>query len=117
VPSSGISQNEVRNVPAIEPAVEIAKSRPAVRPRWSSERAFSRTATGETVPRTTLWTPKRRIVATSGFSRGPGSHATTRSSTQPSTNGIASTSRPAPPSSATSSRTVGRRSAMMPPSQ
>ena len=77
VPSSGISQNAVRNVPAIEPAVETAKSRPAVLPRCSSERAFRRTATGEMVPRTTLGTPKRRIVAISGLRRGPGSQATT----------------------------------------
>ena len=81
VPSSGISQNAVANVPAIEPAVEIAKRRPAVRPRLSSERAFNRTAIGETVPSRTLWTPKRQIVASSGLSRGPGSHATIHSST------------------------------------
>ena len=95
MPSSGISQKAVAKVPAIEPAVEIAKRRPAVRPRWSSERARSLTAIGETVPRTTAGAPKRTIVASSGFSRGPGSSSTTRSSTQPSTNGIASTRRAA----------------------
>ena len=117
MPSSGISQNDVRNVPAIEPAVEMAKSRPAVRPSFSIERAFKRTATGDTLPRTTLGRPKRRMVAITGFSRGPGSHSTTRSRTQPSTNGIASTSSAPPPSRPTRRRGVGYRSAMMPPSQ
>ena len=117
MPSSGISQKAVANVPAIEPAVEIAKSRPAVRPISSSECAFSRTAIGETVPRITLWAPKRKIVARSGFSRGPGSQATSLSSTQSSTKGIASTSSEADASIATRSRGVGQRSAMTPPIQ
>ena len=107
VPSSGISQKAVANVPAIEPAVEIAKSRPAVRPSSSSECAFSRTAIGETVPRITLWAPKRKIVASSGLSRGPGSHSTRCSSTQSSTKGIASTSSEAAASIATRRRGVG----------
>jgi hypothetical protein len=112
-----MSQKAVANVPAIEPAVESAKSRPAVRPRFASERARRRTAIGETVPRMTLWRPKRRIVARSGFRRGPGSHSTTRSRIQPSTYGIASTRSAATPSTATSSRGVGWRSAIAPPSQ
>ena len=107
VPSSGISQNEVRNVPAIDPAVETANSRPAVLPRFSIERAFRRTATGDTLPRTTLGNPKRRMVAITGFNRGPGSQATTRSRIQPSTNGIASTSSAPAPRMPTSRRGVG----------
>jgi hypothetical protein len=117
VPSSGISQKAVANVPAIEPAVEIANRRPAVRPSRSSERARSRTATGETIPRMTLWTPNSRIVASSGFRRGPGSQRTSWSSTHPSTKGIASTSSEAATRMPTSSRGVGQRSATMPPSQ
>ena len=107
MPSSGISQKAVANVPAIEPAVEIAKRRPAVRPSSSSECAFSRTAIGETVPRMTLCAPKRKIVARSGFRRGPGSHSTRWSSTQSSTKGIASTSSEAEASIATRSLGVG----------
>ena len=67
----------VANVPAIEPAVETAKSLPAVRPRRSSEWASSLTAIGETVPSTTDGGPKMAIVATTGFIRGPGFQATT----------------------------------------
>ena len=59
VPNSGTSQNAVANVPAMLPAVEIEKSRPAVRPSRSSERAASRTAIGETEASTTLIGPKR----------------------------------------------------------
>ena len=58
VPYSGTSQNDVANVPAMLPAVEIANSRPAVRPSRSSDRAASRTAIGETEASTTLIGPK-----------------------------------------------------------
>ena len=92
VPNSGTSQNAVTNVPTMLPAVEIENSRPAVRPRRSIERAASRTAIGETEASTTLIGPKRTIAATSGSSRGPGSHETTCSRTHSSTSGIASTS-------------------------
>ena len=75
-------------VPAMLPAVETAKSRPAVLPTLVIERALKRTAIGVAVASTTLGSPKRAIVATSGFQRGPGSHSTTCSSTQPSTTGM-----------------------------
>ena len=107
MPSAGMSQNAVANVPAILPAVEIANRRPAVRPSRSSERARSRTAIGVTLPRITLGAPKRRIVATSGSARGPGSQLTTRSSAQPSMYGIASTSSEAETSAPSSSRGAG----------
>ncbi len=92
VPYSGTSQNAVTKVPTMLPAVEIEKSRPAVRPSRSMECAARRTAIGETEASTTLIGPNRRIAATSGSSRGPGSHETTCSSTHSSTTGIASTS-------------------------
>jgi len=104
-------------VPAIEPAVETAKSRPAIRPTLETALATSRTAIGVTPASTTLGGPKRTIEATSGFSRGPGSQDTIQRSTGSSANGIASTS--APPSStvAASSAGDGRRSASAPPAQ
>ena len=99
------------------PAVETAKSRPAVLPTFVIERALKRTAIGVAVASTTLGSPKRATVATSGFQRGPGSHSTTRSSTQPSTTGM-SRIMAAPSVSAPSRRRgVGNRSASTPPSQ
>ena len=80
-------------------------------------RAARRTAIGETDASTTLIGANSTIAATSGSSRGPGSHATTCSSTHSSTRGIASTS-PAPRAIApTNSYGVGQRSASVPPSQ
>ena len=117
MPYSGTSQNDVAKVPAIDPAVEIANRRPAVRPSRSMSRAASFTAIGETDASTTLIGPKSMMAATSGSSRGPGSHATTWSSTHSSTSGIAST-RPAPRAIAPTKRYgVGHRSARVPPSQ
>ena len=102
-------------MPAMLPAVEIAKSRPAVRPSLSIDRAASRTAIGETDASTTLIGPKRITAATSGLSRGPGSQATTCSSTHSSTSGIARTS-PAPSAIAPTKRYgEGQRSASAPP--
>jgi hypothetical protein len=99
------------------PAVETAKSRPAVFPRLVIERPRRRTAIGVAVARTMLGSPKRAIVATSGFQRGPGSHSTTRSSTQPSTTGMSKII-PAPSVSTPSkSSGVGNRSARTPPIQ
>jgi hypothetical protein len=116
-PSSGISQNAVRNVPTIEPAVEIENSRPAVRPTVVTDRASSRTTIGVTPARITLAGPKRITAATSGSARGPGSQRTTKSRTGPSSSGTASTA--APPSSSTTTTSAGRgeRSASAPPSQ
>jgi hypothetical protein len=99
------------------PAVETAKSRPAVLPRLVSDRARRRTAIGVAVARTMLGSAKRAIVATSGFQRGPGSQRTTCSSTQSSMTGIKRI-RPAPTLSAPSRRSgVGNRSAVTPPTQ
>ena len=117
MPYSGTSQNAVTNVPAMLPAVEIEKRRPATVPRRSSERAARRTAIGETDASTTLIGPKRMIAATSGSSRGPGSQETTCSSTHSSTTGIASTS--AAPSAIAPTKRYGdgHRSASAPPAQ
>ena len=101
VPSSGISQNAVTNVPAMR-AGGRDREQP---PRRAAELLESSAPSGARRPARRCRgrgsaAPKRRIVATSGFSRGPGSQSTTRCSTQPSTNGIASTSSAAVPSSA-----------------
>ncbi len=95
------------SVPAIEPAVERAKSRPAVRPSVPSERARIRIAMGLTAARMTLGTPKSATDATSGLRRGPGSQATTASSSGSSRSGIASTA--SPPSSEHADEAARRR--------
>ena len=104
-------------VPAMLPAVETAKSRPAVLPTLVIERALKRTAIGVAVASTTLGSPKRAIVATSGFQRGPGSHSTTCSSTQPSTTGMSRIIAAPSVSAPSRRRGVGNRSASTPPSQ
>jgi hypothetical protein len=96
-PNSGISQNAVANVPAIEPAVEIANVRPAVRPTRGSVSTCSRTAIGPTAESSTAIGRKRIAVQTTGSSRAPGSQRSTASITGRSTSGIASTlTAPAP---------------------
>ncbi len=74
------------------PAVEIEKSRPAVRPRRSSELAASLTAIGEAEASTTLAGPKRIAAASSGSRRGPGSQSTIQVRTVSSTTGTSATS-------------------------
>ncbi len=117
MPNSGISQNAVAKVPAIEPAVEMANSRPAVWPSVASELAQSRTAIGATPASTRLGGPKSTIAAKSGSSRGPGSQRTIVSSTGPSMIGIASTKSAPSPITAASRLGRGQRSASQPPTQ
>jgi hypothetical protein len=117
VPSSGISQNAVTNVPAILPAVETANSRPAVLPTVASSLARRRTAIGVAVARITLGMPNSAIAAKSGFRRGPGSQRTIASSTASSMTGTSSVA-PAPIARTTSSSCgAGMRSASAPPVQ
>ena len=106
VPSSGMSQNAAANVPAIEPAVESAKRRPAVRPRLAvvspqpdrdrRDRAEEHALEAEEEDR-----------GEAQFRRGPGSQSTTRSRIQSSTYGIASTSSAEAPRMPTSRRAFG----------
>jgi hypothetical protein len=107
----------VAKVPAIEPAVEIANSRPAVWPSVVSERARRRTAIGATPARTRLGAPKSAIAASSGLRRGPGSHSTIASNTGSSSTGIPSTNRDPRPITPASRLGVGSRSASQPPAQ
>jgi hypothetical protein len=107
----------VANVPAMLPAVEIEKRRPAVRPRCASDLARKRTAIGVTPARRMLGAPKRTTAASSGSRRGPGSQLTTASSTGSSTNGTASTAAAARLITARRSRVAGSRSARAPPAQ
>ena len=117
VPSSGTSQNAVAKVPTMLPAVEMAKRRPAIVPSRSIERAASRTATGVADARTTLAGPNRIVAASSGSSRGPASHETTRSTTRSSRTGTASTSTEPSASTEMNRYGVGQRSASTPPAQ
>jgi hypothetical protein len=116
-PSSGISQNAVTKVPAIEPAVETANVRPAVRPTRCSASACSRTAIGPTAESRTLIGRKRRAVQRTGSSRAPGSQARTASITTRSSKGIASTAAAAATITAVSVSGDGKRSPSVPPSQ
>ena len=117
IPSSGMSQNAVTNVPAMLPAVEIANVLPAVRPTRGSARTCRRTATGPTAERSTLIGPNRSTAQRTGSSRGPGSQPSTHSITGRSSSGIASTAT-APPAMTTASVSgVGKRSASAPPNQ
>ena len=116
-PSSGMRKNAVASVPAMLPAVETEKSRPAVRPTRASDRARRRTAIGVTHAIATLIGPKRITDATSGLRRGPASQPTTASRTASSTNGIASTRSAASAITPSRSLVTGSRSARTPPSQ
>ena len=110
-------KNAVTRVPAMLPAVETEKSRPAVRPTRASERARRRTAIGVTQAMRTLIGPKRTTAASSGSRRGPASQPTTVSSTASSTSGIASTESAASPMTPRRSPVLGSLSARTPPSQ
>ena len=79
----GSARRRLRRCPAIEPAVEIANSRPAVRPSSSTEGAFSRTAMGETVPRIDALERRRgRSSRAAGSAAGPDPSRRACSSTQ-----------------------------------
>ena len=112
-----MSQKAVTNVPAMLPAVEIAKVRPAVRPTRGSARTCRRTAIGPTAESSTLIGPNRSTAQSTGSSRGPGSQRSTHSITGRSRSGIASTATAPAATTAASVTAVGKRSASAPPSQ